>query len=221
MTLKSKYQSELEIGIDEAGRGPLFGRVYSAAVMIDDTFDVTRVKDSKKFSSKKRLMEAYAYVIKHSVAWSVASIDEKQIDKYNIRQGTFMAMHKAIHNILSKLSEHKGITLLIDGDGFRPFLYLNDGQYCHLSHTCIKGGDNQYASIAAASILAKVQRDQYIEDLCSKYPLLDEYYGLSKNKGYGTKQHMEGLKKYGITGFHRASFSPCKDKPKIDLQIIQ
>ena len=77
-------------------------------------------------------------------------------------------------------------------------LSLNDGQYCHLSHTCIKG-DNQYASIAAASILAKVQRDQYIEDLCSKYPLLDEYYGLSKNKGYGTKQHMEGLKKYGIT----------------------
>ena len=122
MTLKSKYQSELEIGIDEAGRGPLFGRVYSAAVMIDDTFDVTRVKDSKKFSSKKRLMEAYSYVIEHSVAWSVASIDEKQIDKYNIRQGTFMAMHKAIHNILSKLSEHKGITLLIDGDGFRPFI---------------------------------------------------------------------------------------------------
>tara|TARA_Y100000741_G_scaffold23_1_gene20 strand:+ start:227 stop:892 length:666 start_codon:yes stop_codon:yes gene_type:complete len=221
MALKSNYQSNLEIGIDEAGRGPLFGRVYSAAVMIDETFDVTRVKDSKKYSSKKRLMEAYTYVIENSVAWGVASIDEKQIDKYNIRQATFMAMHKSIRELLSKIPSKEGVTLLIDGDGFRPFLYLNDGQYSQLPHQCIKGGDSQYATIAAASIIAKVQRDQYIEDLCEKYPLLDEYYGLSKNKGYGTKQHMEGLKEYGITEFHRASFSPCKDKVKIDLQITQ
>lgn len=220
MTLKSKYQSELEIGVDEAGRGPLFGRVYSAAVMIDDTFDTTRVKDSKKFSSKKRLMEAYTYVLEHSVAWGVASIDEKLIDKHNIRQATFMAMHKAIRELLSKIPSLDNITLLIDGDSFRPFLYLKDGQYSNLPHVCIKGGDNQYASIAAASIISKVQRDQYIEDLCLKYPLLDEYYGLSKNKGYGTKQHMEGIREYGITGFHRLSFTPCKDKAKIDLQII-
>ena len=221
MTVKSNYQSELEIGVDEAGRGPLFGRVYSAAVMIDNTFDTTRVKDSKKFSSKKRLIEAYTYVTEHSVAWGVASIDEKLIDKHNIRQATFMAMHKAIRELLSKLSSKEGITLLIDGDGFRPFLYLNDGQYSQLPHVCIKGGDSQYAAIAAASIIAKVQRDQYIEDLCEKYPLLDEYFGLSKNKGYGTKQHMEGLREHGITDFHRASFAPCKDKIKIDLQTTQ
>ena len=221
MTLKSNYLSELEIGVDEAGRGPLFGRVYSAAVMIDNTFDVTRVKDSKKFTSQKRLMEAYTYVIEHSVAWGVASIDEKQIDKYNIRQATFMAMHKAIRELLSKISSKKGISLLIDGNDFRPFLYLNDGQYSALPHACIKGGDSQYASIAAASIIAKVHRDKYVEDLCEKYPLLDEYYGLSKNKGYGTKQHMEGLREHGITDFHRTSFAPCKDKVKIDLQIIQ
>lgn len=220
MTLKSKYQSEFEIGVDEAGRGPLFGRVYSSAVMIDDTFDITRVKDSKKFTSKKRLMEAYTYVLEHSVAWGVASIDEKCIDTHNIRQATFMTMHKAIRHLLSKITYKNNITLLIDGDGFRPFLYLNDSQYSNIPHICIKGGDSLYASIAAASIIAKVQRDQYIENLCLKYPLLDEYYGLSKNKGYGTKQHMEGIKKYGITGFHRISFAPCKDKEKIDLQII-
>ena len=219
MALKSKYQSELEIGVDEAGRGPLFGRVYSGAVMIDDSFDITRVKDSKKFTSKKRLMEAYTYVLEHSVAWGVASIDEKLIDKHNIRQATFMAMHKAIRELLSKIPSQDNITLLIDGDGFRPFLHLKDGQYSSLPHVCIKSGDSQYASIAAASIIAKVQRDQYIEDLCLKYPLLDEYYSLSKNKGYGTKQHMEGIREYGITGFHRVSFAPCKDKAKIDLQI--
>ena len=217
MALKSNYQSELEIGVDEAGRGPLFGRVYSAAVMIDNSFDVTRVKDSKKFTSKKRLMEAYTYILKHSIAWGVSSIDEKLIDKYNIREATFMAMHKAIRHLLSKIPSQNNITLLIDGNSFRPFLYLKDGQYTNLSHVCIKSGDNQYASIAAASIIAKVQRDQYIEDLCLKYPLLDQYYGLSKNKGYGTKQHMEGIREYGITGFHRISFSPCKDKEKIDL----
>jgi len=217
MSLQSKFKSELEIGVDEAGRGPLFGRVYSAAVMIDNTFDTTRVKDSKKFSSKKRLMEAYTYVLEHSVAWGVASIDEKQIDKHNIRQATFMAMHKAIRELLSKIPSTDNITLLIDGDGFRPFLYLKNGQYSNLPHVCIKGGDNQYASIAAASIISKVQRDQYIEDLCFNYPLLDEYYGLSKNKGYGTKQHMEGIRNYGVTGFHRLSFAPCKDKEKIDL----
>ena len=220
MTLKSKYQSELEIGVDEAGRGPLFGRVYSGAVMIDDSFDITYVKDSKKFTSKKRLMEAYTYVLEHSVAWGVASIDEKLVDKHNIRQATFMAMHKAIRDLLSKIPSQDNITLLIDGDGFRPFLYLKDDQYSNLPHVCIKSGDNQYASIAAASIIAKVQRDQYIEDLCLKYPLLDEYYGLSKNKGYGTKQHMKGIREYGITEFHRSSFAPCKHKEKIDLQII-
>ena len=188
--------------------------------MIDDSFDITCVKDSKKFTSKKRLMEAYTYVLEHSIAWGVASIDEKLIDKHNIRQATFMAMHKAIRDLLSKISSPDNITLLIDGNDFRPFLYLKDGQYSNLPHVCIKSGDNQYASIAAASIIAKVQRDQYIEDLCLKYPLLDEYYSLSKNKGYGTKQHMEGIRKYGITEFHRISFSPCKHKEKIDLQII-
>lgn len=217
MTLKLNYQSKLEIGVDEAGRGPLFGRIYSAAVMIDDSFDITCVKDSKKFTSKKRLMEAYTYVLEHSIAWGVASIDEKLIDKHNIRQATFMAMHKAIRDLLSKISSSDNITLLIDGNDFRPFLYLKDGQYSNLPHVCIKSGDNLYASIAAASIIAKVQRDQYIEDLCLKYPLLDEYYSLSKNKGYGTKQHMEGIRKYGITEFHRISFSPCKYKEKIDL----
>lgn len=221
MSLKSKYQFELEIGVDEAGRGPLFGRVYSGAVMIDSSFDTTRVKDSKKFTSKKRLMEAYNYILEHSVAWGVASIDEKLIDKYNIREATFMAMHKAIRDLLSKVSTKNNITLIIDGNCFRPFMYLKDQQYCNLPHTCIKNGDSLYASIAAASIIAKVERDQYIEDLCNKYSILNEYYGIVKNKGYGTKEHMKGINTYGVTDFHRLSFTPCKNKTKIDLQITQ
>ncbi len=166
-------------------------------------------------------MEAYNYILEHSVAWGVASIDEKLIDKYNIREATFMAMHKAIRDLLSKVSTKNNITLIIDGNCFRPFMYLKDQQYCNLPHTCIKNGDSLYASIAAASIIAKVERDQYIEDLCNKYSILNEYYGIVKNKGYGTKEHMKGINTYGVTDFHRLSFTPCKNKTKIDLQITQ
>ena len=210
----------LEIGIDEAGRGPLFGRVYTAAVILpkDIDFDFEKMKDSKKFSSKKKINEVAEHIKEKALYWSVTYNDETVIDTINIRQSVLKSMHQSIKNIIT---EEKEYLLLVDGNDFRPFMRFKDDELYPINHICIEGGDNKYCAIAAASILAKVQRDQYIEDLCSKYPLLDEYYGLSKNKGYGTKQHMEGLKKYGITGFHRASFSPCKDKPKIDLQITQ
>jgi len=216
--LELKYQEapNYEIGVDEVGRGPLFGRVYAAAVILSDTFDTTKVKDSKKYSSEKKRREAYEYIKENAIAWAVAYEDEKRVDKINIKQATFSAMHKAISIVTKQISE-VDYYILVDGNDYKPYLSLQNNEYREISTTCIINGDNKYASIAAASILAKVERDQYIEDLCDTYPKLEEYYGLRKNKGYGTKQHMTGLITYGVTEYHRMSYNPCKNKIKIDI----
>jgi ribonuclease HII len=194
----------LEAGVDEAGRGPLFGRVYTAAVILDHTFDHSRVKDSKKFTSKKKIKEASDYIKEHSVAWSVTYADEKVIDEINILKATMKSMHESILS-LQKKPEH----LLIDGNYFKPIVQVIDEKLVHMPYTCVEKGDNTYTSIAAASILAKVARDEYILDLCEKHPELKQY-GIDKNKGYGAKVHMEAIKKYGITEWHRKSYKPCK-----------
>ena len=114
-------------------------------------------------------------------------------------------MHKGIRNLWVRPSH-----LLVDGHYFQAYV---DEDGMNIPHTCVEGGDNEYISIAAASILAKVEHDKYIEEMCDKYENLDEFYGLRSNKGYGTKKHMEGIKKYGISEWHRKSFRPCQ---KID-----
>jgi ribonuclease HII len=194
----------LEAGVDEAGRGPLFGRVYTAAVILDHTFDHSRVKDSKKFTSKKKIKEASDYIKEHAVAWSITYADEKVIDEINILKATMKSMHESILS-LQKKPEH----LLIDGNYFKPIVQVIDEKLVHMPYTCVEKGDNTYTSIAAASILAKVARDEYILDLCEKHPELKQY-GIDKNKGYGAKVHMEAIKKYGITEWHRKSYKPCK-----------
>jgi len=194
----------LEAGVDEAGRGPLFGRVYTAAVILDHTFDHSRVKDSKKFTSKKKIKEASDYIKEHAVAWSITYADEKVIDEINILKATMKSMHESILS-LQKRPEH----LLIDGNYFKPIVQVIDEKLVHMPYTCVEKGDNTYTSIAAASILAKVARDEYILDLCEKHPELKQY-GIDKNKGYGAKVHMEAIKKYGITEWHRKSYKPCK-----------
>ena len=216
--LKQKYQetSNYEIGVDEVGRGPLFGRVYAAAVILSNTFDPTKVKDSKKYSSSKKMREAYEYIKENAVAWGIGYENERIIDRINIKQATFSAMHKAIANISKQITDSK-FYIIVDGNDFKPYLSLQNNEYREIQTICIIEGDNKYASIAAASILAKVERDQYIENLCDNYPKLEEYYGLRKNKGYGTKQHRLGIDIYGITSYHRLSYKPCKDKTKIDL----
>jgi ribonuclease HII len=215
----------LEIGADEAGRGPLFGRVYSAAVILpkDNSFEHSKMKDSKKFHSKKQIDDAADYIKKNALAWYVSFEDEKTIDQINILQATQKAMHNAIletrnqYNEIMKKQEKKEnndykFFLLIDGNYFNPITYFNKSanKLEMIPYSCIEGGDNKYTAIAAASILAKVERDKYIEELCKENPELIERYGIDQNKGYGAKRHLDGIKEHGITVWHRRSFGICK-----------
>jgi ribonuclease HII len=221
--LKTCYLEDnkiIEIGVDEAGRGPLFGPVYVGAVVLpkdNDTFEHNKMKDSKRFHSKKKIEETAEYIKSHAIAWAVEYEDETVIDAMNILQATQQAMHKAIQKVLNKLAIHEEykdyikqnkLVLLIDGNYFKP-MFNKDG--VKLNTILVEKGDNTYTSIAAASILAKVSRDQYITDLCDKNPELAENYGINGNMGYGAAKHMEGIKTFGITKWHRRSFGPCKD----------
>ena len=201
-----------EVGIDEAGRGPLFGRVYSAAVVLpkDDTFEHARMKDSKKFHSAKKIDEAAQYIKDNALFWAVAWCDEGDIDVMNIRQATFRAMHSAVRQVMGRSGVD--ILLLVDGNDFKPMTTFDSELQCQIAipHMCFEGGDNTYSAIAAASILAKTERDRYIEDLCLKYPLLDEHYGLKSHKGYGTRRHLDAIHEHGISPWHRRSFGMCK-----------
>lgn len=210
----------VEIGIDEAGRGPMFGRVYAGAVVLpkDDSFDHSSMKDSKKFHSKKKIEQVAEYIEKNAVAWAVEYEDEQTIDEINILQATQSAMHKAIKNVIGQLkakeqTKIENMLLLVDGNYFKPYSTLNTAKTKleTIKYQLVEGGDNKYTSIAAASILAKVHRDQYIDALCLQNPELVERYGIDSNKGYGSKKHMDGIKQYGITKWHRRTFGICKD----------
>jgi ribonuclease HII len=211
----------MEIGIDEAGRGPMFGRVYSAAVILpnNEEFKYELLKDSKKFTSEKKINEVADYIKTNALAWSVSYEDEKTIDSINIRQATLCAMHKAIselikqNNTSANSNSNECYYLLVDGNDFKPYTYYCDTTNIikQINHILIEGGDNKFCSIAAASILAKVERDKYIREMCINFPKLNIYYGLLKNKGYGTSKHIEGIKKYGISKWHRTTYGCCKE----------
>uniref|UniRef100_A0A6C0D8J9 Ribonuclease HII n=1 Tax=viral metagenome TaxID=1070528 RepID=A0A6C0D8J9_9ZZZZ len=210
----------IEIGVDEVGRGPLFGRVYTAAVILpkDDSFEHSRMKDSKKFTSKQKIQQVAEYIKENAIAWSVTYKDEKTIDEINILQATQQSMHESIKDVLNKINNMSleknanQIHLLIDGNYFNTFTIYNQSKQKldTFNHTCIEGGDNKYSVIAAASILAKVARDSYIEELCYLNPDLIVKYKIDSNKGYGAKAHLDGIKEYGITEWHRKTFGICK-----------
>jgi len=229
-----KDTSIYEIGVDEVGRGPLFGRVYAAAVILpkEKSFDFSKMKDSKKFHSKSKIKETAEYIKKNALAWAICFENETTIDEINILQATQKCMHSCIKEIISKFNKEKleiqnkeeleiqeipdlsnSFFLLIDGNYFKPYSFLNEktNSIETLPYSTIKGGDNKFASIAAASILAKVERDNYIEDLCLKNKELSEKYHIDSNKGYGSKKHLDGIKKYGITEGHRKTFGICKN----------
>lgn len=210
--------TKYEIGIDEAGRGPMFGRVYVSAVILpkDDSFDHSKMKDSKRFHSKKKIKEVAEYIKNNALFWTVQYMEHNEIDKLNIREATLYCMHKCINEIIKQINiENKSFDdyyLLIDGNDFKPYGNLLNNNLCYMKYTCIEGGDNLYTSIAAASILSKVYRDDYIEEMCNNYPLLDEYYSLKSNKGYGTSKHISGIYKNGISPWHRQTYGLCKSQ---------
>lgn len=225
--LKTCYYEEsniYEIGVDEAGRGPLFGRVYAGAVVLPknvELFNHSLMKDSKKFTSKKKIDEVAEYIKQNATAWAVAYEDEKVIDDINILQATQSAMHKAIlevkkqmhlKNIISNNDINNTLFLLIDGNYFKPVTIMNtkSNKFETIKFVTVEGGDNKYTAIAAASILAKVERDNYIDELCQNNPELATNYGIDTNKGYGAKKHIDGIKEHGISIWHRRTFGICK-----------
>ncbi len=193
--------SVLEAGVDEAGRGPLFGRVYAGCVLFPDDVaslpDAESIQDSKVVcKSQAATAKALAFIHRHAWTTSVAFADVDEIDECNIHNATYLAMSRAISD-LALTPDH----VLVDGP------YYPDSAH---RVTTVVDGDQKYMSIAAASILAKVARDAYITALCDEHPNLDAWYALRRNKGYGTKAHVEGIAKYGVTQWHRRSFHPCK-----------
>lgn len=187
--LKTYYQTDLlEAGIDEAGRGCYAGPVFAAAVILPPDFYHPLLNDSKQVKEKDRY-ELRSLIQEKALAWAVASVAEAEIDRINILQATWNAMHLAIQGLSAKPE-----LLLIDGNRFRAF--------SGIPHRCIIKGDSLFASIAAASILAKTCRDDYMNQLHQSYP----HYGWQKNKGYGTKLHRDAILQHGLCEFHRKSF---------------
>ena len=223
ISLKPYYNLDeiVEIGVDEVGRGPMFGRVYACAVILpkDNSFKHELMKDSKKFTSRKKLEETAKYIKENCLHYAFGYEDETSIDTNNIKNATYMAMHKAIKQLIDTKNTGKEHLILVDGNDFKPYTYMDpiNDIITEVPVVCIIGGDNIQSSIAAASILAKVERDNYIYDLCKEYPKLDEYYDLAKNKGYGTAKQMAGIRQYGITQWHRKSFGLCKDATVIAI----
>jgi ribonuclease HII len=202
----SENLNEIEVGIDEAGRGCLLGPVYAAAVVWDPRITdgkATLIKDSKKLSAKKR-EELAEYIESNAIAYGVGSVDANEIDKTNILNAAIRAMHVALEQVCQKLNgniDH----VIVDGNVFKTFIGLN-GDF--IRHTCVVNGDNEYVSIAAASILAKVYHDKWIKEALVSYPELEKY-GTATNQGYGAKKHLDAIKEHGITRFHRKSFKCC------------
>tara|TARA_R110002051_G_scaffold644_3_gene3196 strand:+ start:11 stop:601 length:591 start_codon:yes stop_codon:yes gene_type:complete len=188
-----------EAGTDEAGRGCLAGPVTAAAIILPEDFYHEHLNDSKIVTEKRRdilrpILEA------ESITFGVFHISPQEIDKINILNASILAMHKSISQ-LTKIPS----CIMVDGNRFKP--------YQQISHQCIIKGDSKYASIAAASVLAKTYRDAYMEKLHEEFPM----YNWIKNKGYPTKEHREAIRKYGITKYHRKSFRQLSEQLQLEV----
>jgi ribonuclease HII len=195
----------IEVGVDEVGRGCIFGPVTSGAVIWPPDLDneTTRrlIKDSKELTEPQR-EEAYAYILENAVSWGIASLDNHEIDNTNISRAAIKTMHMAIDQTFIN-PQH----IIADGNNF--YIYT-DQKGEPVNHTTVIKGDNKYYSIAAASIIAKVTRDREMIKLEQDHPELIKY-GIASNKGYGAAVHTDAIKKYGLTDWHRRSFGPCKN----------
>ena len=187
------YEGKIEAGCDEAGRGCLAGSVYAAAVILPDDYQNELLNDSKQLTEKRRY--ELREIIEHdAIAWAVGIVTPEEIDKINILNASILAMHRALDQLKVRPE-----AIIVDGNRFKP--------YQKLPHTTIVKGDGKYLSIAAASILAKTYRDDYMNRLAEEYP---QYDWLS-NKGYPTKKHREAIKQFGITPYHRKSYNLLGD----------
>ena len=202
----------IELGIDEAGRGCLFGDLFVAGVIlpknIEELINIEKItiKDSKKMSKKKRII-SQEFIKKHAIDYIVIQVSSKTIDEKNILCSTLNGMHDVVKTIKTKPDK-----ILVDGNKFNDYYDENNQK---IDHECIIGGDDSYLSIAAASILAKTAKDEYIEKIVEANPELEKY-GLLTNSGYGTKKHIEAINKFGISEWHRKTYSICdKEKSKI------
>lgn len=208
--------NNLEMGIDECARGPLFGRLYVAATILpkNEDFKHDEMKDSKKIKSRKKMRELSDYIKEHAIAWHIHFIEADVIDEINIRQAVLKGMKECIKQVLLKVDiTAKNTFIVIDGNDFTGYtVFDNDTQMIReVPYTTVEQGDGKYTFIAAASILAKNAHDEYILELCEEHPELITRYGLDTNVGYGTKKHLEGIVEYGITQWHRKTYARCKE----------
>lgn len=201
------YKGKIEAGCDEAGRGCLAGSVYAAAVILPEGYQNELLNDSKQLTEKKRY-QLREIIEQDAVAWAVGVVTPDEIDKINILNASILAMHRALDQLKVRPE-----AIIVDGNRFKPY-YPPSSVNCQLStinsplpHTTIVKGDGKYLSIAAASILAKTYRDDYMNRLAEEFP---QYDWLS-NKGYPTKKHREAIKQYGITPYHRKTFNMLGD----------
>ncbi len=200
--MENYKSNKLEIGIDEAGRGPFFGPVYAAAVIWGDAPDSELIKDSKKLSKKKR-KEAVTWIKDNVKAFGIGFCSSQEIDQLGILNATQKAMEKAVNQI-NNLPNCENYEIFIDGIGWEKRLFdLNLNEF---SITSIVKGDTKLRNIAAASILAKEAHDEHVDAICSGNDF-NLKYDILNNKGYGTKKHIEGIKKYGLSEHHRHSFN--------------
>ena len=201
MLLPYLHENLTEAGCDEAGRGCLAGAVYAAAVILPRDFRDGRLNDSKQLTERQRY--ALREVIeREAVAWAVGVVSPQEIDEVNILRASILAMHRALDG-LSVRPQH----VLVDGNRFRP--------YRDVPHTTVVKGDGKYLSIAAASILAKTYRDDYMLRLHGEFPA----YGWDRNKGYPTRQHREAIAKYGTTPYHRLTFNLLGEDRQLALDL--
>lgn len=187
------YESMIEAGCDEAGRGCLAGSVYAAAVILPEGYQNDMLNDSKKLTDKRR-KELRQVIERDAVAWAVGVVTPEEIDKINILNASILAMHRALDQLKVRPQ-----AVIVDGNRFK--------KYGDLPHTTIVKGDGKYLSIAAASILAKTYRDDYMDGLAEEYP----QYDWKSNKGYPTKKHRTAIKEHGITPYHRRSYNLTGD----------
>ena len=201
------YEGKIEAGCDEAGRGCLAGSVYAAAVILPENYQNELLNDSKQLSEKRRY-QLREIIQRDAVAWAVGIVTPEEIDKINILNASILAMHRALDQLKVRPE-----AIIVDGNRFKTYKNPADGKT--LPHTTIVKGDGKYLSIAAASILAKTYRDDYMNSLAEEYP---QYDWLS-NKGYPTKKHREAIKQFGITPYHRKSYNLLGDG-QLSLEFI-